>query len=390
MKLYIDSLENDKEELKRENKLIKKKLKLAIQQLKNNKSIDNSSSFLSNITLNIDDKSSQSSNEEKRGEEEKSESSSIIKNKKKKQIMEEIEKYEEKINRLNKLINVYEEQNFKLNNNIKKLKIQKMNEIKDIENKYRKENKSLKKQLAIYESKLKQINDNKNKANLNTNKKNISSVDKESKNKINKKLLKKKDKEDLSFLLNKTTTLRKQTSSLSAPSSIDKIDKYLNRKFSTLRAQRTSSVLKARKKERYNSVLYKKKAEDLLLKLFLSDLSRQNLTERLKSSKIVQKSTENNNKKIRKKKSTLKEKISSNMKKNSSGIFKSNSKNNLFEMINNINIFANNLKQNNHNVYYKSNNNSNNSSSTFISNIYRNNNFKQYTNSVNCINHKNK
>ena len=57
---------------------------------------------------------------------------------------------------------------------------------------------------------------------------------------------------DLSTLLNKTTTLRKNQSSLSATSSIDKIEKYLKRKYSTLKSQKTHKIpqaIKIKKKE---------------------------------------------------------------------------------------------------------------------------------------------
>ena len=211
-----------------------------------------------------------------------------------------------------------------------------------------------------------------------------------------------KEKDDLSFLLNKTTNIRKSQASLSATSSIDRIEKYLKRKYSTLKSQktqRTSSILKLKKKDKNNSVLNKKKTEDLM-KLFLNDSNHQNLTERIRSSRIVQKSDDNmayynqycNKNKVKiDKKNIFKETVSSNViKKTRANIIKkSNFKNNLFEMINNINninIFPNNLKQNN-NMYYKSISNNNNSSFT---NNYKNDILKQYNNNTYHLNHKKK
>ena len=177
-----------------------------------------------------------------------------------------------------------------------------------------------------------------------------------------------KEKDDLSFLLNKTTNIRKSQASLSATSSIDRIEKYLKRKYSTLKSQktqRTSSILKLKKKDKHNSVLNKKKTEDLM-KLFLNDSNHQNLTERIRSSRIIQKSDDNmayynqycNKNKVKiDKKNIFKETVSSNViKKTRANIIKkSNFKNNLFEMINkinNINIFQNNLNQNNNILYF--------------------------------------
>ena len=83
--------------------------------------------------------------------------------------------------------------------------------------------------------------------------------------------------------------------SLSATSSIDKIEKYLKRKFSTLRAQKTHKIpqsIKIKKKEKNNPTASKKKAEDLM-KLFLNDSSHLNLTDRIKGNRLVQKSDDN-------------------------------------------------------------------------------------------------
>ena len=205
---------------------------------------------------------------------------------------------------------------------------------------------------------------------------------------------------DLSTLLNKTTTLRKNQSSLSATSSIDKIEKYLKRKYSTLKSQKTHKIpqaIKIKKKDKNNSMTNnKKKAEDLM-KLFLNDSSHLNLTERIKGSKIVQKSDDNsayfnkycNNKnRIKNKKRILNESSSSIMlKKARANLAKKSFKNNLFEMINNINninIFSNNPKQTHYNMYYKSNNNNNCS----FNNVYETDMVKQYNNSACNINAK--
>ena len=190
---------------------------------------------------------------------------------------------------------------------------------------------------------------------------------------------------------------KREGSSLSATSSLDRIEKYLKRKYSTLKSQKTqktSSVLKLRKKEKNNSMIDKKKTEDLI-KLFLNDSNNhKNLTERIRSSRIVQKSDDNtayynqycNKKNQNEKKNIFKEiKISNSSiakKTRANLIKKSNLKNNnLFEMINNINninIFANNIKQNNNNMYYKSINNNN---SSFCNN-YKNDLSKQFNNST--------
>ena len=71
---------------------------------------------------------------------------------------------------------------------------------------------------------------------------------------------------DLSILLNKTTTLRKNQASLSATSSIDKIEKYLKRKYSTLKSQKTHKVpqsIKIKKKEKNNSSITSKKKQKI-------------------------------------------------------------------------------------------------------------------------------
>ena len=141
-----------------------------------------------------------------------------------------------------------------MSNNIKKINEQynkELNEAKDSKNKYKKEIKLLKKQLLISESKLKHITEiNTNNINNNNSKnsqpkKNIFKT--QSNNSIHVsndistyRIPSNNKKIDLSVLLNKTTTLRKSQASLSATSSIDKIEKYLKRKFSTLRAQKTN------------------------------------------------------------------------------------------------------------------------------------------------------
>ena len=136
------------------------------------------------------------------------------------------------------------------------------------------------------------------------------------------------------------------------------------------------------------------------MKLFLNDSNHLNLTERIKSSRMIQKSDDNmayynqycnKNKSKIDKKNIFKETISSNViKKTKANLSKRTKiKSNIFEMINNINninIFANNLKQNN-NMYFKSISNNNNSS---FCNNYKNDILKQYNNNTYHLNHKKK
>lgn len=399
MKLYIDSLETEKEELKYKNKLKKDKIEQLSQKLINIKNTDDENSL---IIIRQEETSLINSSQDTKTENESTNHFGTFR------------RFEEEILELRKKLQNYEDQNNNLSNNIKKLKEQyndKLNEIKDLENKYKKESKLLKKQLLLAENKIKQLNEiNSNYYNKNLKKNNVLKTNKsnnsiqilndiESNHSMHKKSS--KEKVDLSFLLNKTTNIRKsQGSSLSATSSIDRIEKYLKRKYSTLKSQksqRTASILKLKKKEKNNSMLNKKKTEDLM-KLFLNDSNHQNLTERIRSSRIVQKSDDNlayynqycnkNRAKIDKK-NIFKETIYSNATKKtkSSLTKKSNFKNNLFEMINNINninIFANNLKQNN-NMYYKSISSNNNSS---FCNNYKSDILKQYNNNTNILHKK--
>ena len=374
MKLYIDSLETEKEELKYKNKLKKAKIEQLSQKLSNAKNTDEDQSL---IIIQPEETSLMNSSQDT-----KTENDSMVKYGK-------FRRFEEEIAELKNQILTYEEQNKNLSNNIKKLKEQynnKLSEIRESESKYKKEIKVLKKQIVVYENKIKQLNEINNTSSNNNNNKNCQSrknIFKPNKSSNSIQILNEvesnrsmhripsKGKDELGFLLNRTNNLRKtQGSSLSASSSIDRIEKYLKRKYSTLKyqkSQRTSSMIKLRKKEKNNSVLNKKKTEDLM-RLFLNDSNHQNFTERIRSNRIVQKSDDNmayynqycNKKKYKnEKKNSFKETISSNIikrPKNSTNR-KSGFKNNLFEMINNINIFANNLKQSNNNIYYKSNNN---------------------------------
>ena len=126
----------------------------------------------------------------------------------------------------------------------------KVKEIKELEIKYKKDNKLLKKQLLLAENKIKQLNEvNSNYNNKNIKKKNMFKATKNNNsiqilNDIESihfihKISSSKEKNDLSFLLNKTTNIRKsQGSSLSATSSIDRIEKYLKRNNSTLQSQK--------------------------------------------------------------------------------------------------------------------------------------------------------
>ena len=402
MKLYIDSLETEKEELKYKNKLKKEKIEQLSQKLNNIKNIDDDQSL---IIIRQEETSLMNSSQDTKTENESTNHFGRFR------------RFEEEISELKINLQNYEEQNKNLKNNIKKLKElynNKVNEIKELEIKYKKDNKLLKRQLLLAENKIKQLNEvNSNYNNKNTQKKNMFKANKnnnsiqilndiETNNSMHK-ISSSKEKDDLSFLLNKTTNIRKsQGSSLSATSSIDRIEKYLKRKYSTLKSQKsqkTASVLKLKKKDKNNSMLNKKKTEDLM-KLFLNDSNHLNLTERIKSSRMIQKSDDNmayynqycnKNKSKIDKKNIFKETISSNViKKTKANLSKRTKiKSNIFEMINNINninIFANNLKQNN-NMYFKSISNNNNSS---FCNNYKNDILKQYNNNTYHLNHKKK
>ena len=402
MKLYIDSLESEKEELKYKNHLKKLKIEQLTQKISNlkNNTIDDQST----IILREDTSSSHDS---------KTENESVSQ-------VGKFRKFEEEIIELKKELDKFKEQNKNLSNNIKKINEQynkELNEAENIKNKYKKEIKVLKKQLLISESKLKHITEINTNNITNNNSKNSQPKKNIFKTQSNNSIHVSNDismhripsnnkKIDLSILLNKTTTLRKNQSSLSATSSIDKIEKYLKRKFSTLRAQKTHKIpqsIKIKKKEKNNnnSMTSKKKAEDLM-KLFLNDSSHLNLTDRLKGNRVIQKSDDNsayynkycNKNKIKNKKRTIMQESSSSImiKKARANLAKKSFKNNLFEMINNINninIFPNNPKQTHYNMYYKSNNNNNNSNCSF-SNVYEIDIMRQYNNSAYNINSKKK
>ena len=403
MKLYIDSLESEKEELKYKNHLKKLKIEQLSQKISNlkNNTIDDQST----IILREETSSSHDS---------KSDNESVSQ-------LGKFRKFEEEIIELKKELDKYKEQNKNLSNNIKKINEQynkELNEAKDIKNKYKKEIKLLKKQLLISESKLKHITEINTNNITNNNSKNSQPKKNIFKTQSNNSIHVSNDismhripsnnkKIDLSVLLNKTTTLRKNQSSLSATSSIDKIEKYLKRKFSTLRAQKTHKMpqsIKIKKKDKNNnnnSITSKKKAEDLM-KLFLNDSSHLNLTDRIKGSRLIQKSDDNsayynkycNKNKIKNKKRTILQESNSSImiKKARANIAKKSFKNNLFEMINNINninIFPNNPKQTHYNMYYKSNNNNNNSNCSF-NNGYEYDMMRQYNNSAYNINSKKK
>ena len=402
MKLYIDSLEKEKEELKYKNHLKKLKIEQLTQKLSSvkNNSIDDQSI----IILREDTSSSRDS---------KTENESVSQ-------IGKFRKFEEEIIELKKELDKFKEQNKNLSNNIKKINEQynkELNEAKDTKNKYKKEIKMLKNQLMISESKLKHITEISTNNITNNNSKNSQPKKNIFKTQSNNSIHVSNDislhripsnnkKIDLGILLNKTTTLRKNSSSLSATSSIDKIEKYLKRKFSTLRQQKTHKItqsIKIQKKEKNNnnnSITSKKKAEDLM-KIFLNDSSHLNLTDRIKGNRIVQKSDDNsayynkycNKNNIKNKKRTILQESSSSImiKKARANLAKKSFKNNLFEMINNINninIFSNNPKPTHYNMYYKSNNNSNSNCS--FNNVYEIDMMKQYNNSAYNINSKKK
>ena len=238
MKLYIDSLETEKEELKYKNHLKKLKIEQLTQKINNlrNNTIDDQST----IILRDDTSSSH---------ETKTENESISQ-------VGKFRKFEEEIFELKKELDKFKEQNKNLSKNIKKINEQynkELEEVENIKNKYKKEIKILKKQLLISESKLKHIREINANNIINNNSKNSQPKKNILKTQSNNSIHVSNDismhripsnnkKIDLSVLLNKTTTLRKNQSSLSATSSIDKIEKYLKRKFYTLRAKKTHKM----------------------------------------------------------------------------------------------------------------------------------------------------
>ena len=201
MKLYIDSLETEKEELKYKNKLKKIKIDQLSQKLSNIKF--NTEDDHSTIIVHEDTSSSRDS---------KTENESISQ-------VGKFRKFEEEIIELKKELDKFKEQNKNLSNNIKKINEQynkELNEAKDSKNKYKKEIKLLKKQLLISESKLKHITEiNTNNINNNNSKnsqpkKNIFKT--QSNNSIHvsndismHRIPSNNKKIDLSILLNKTT-----------------------------------------------------------------------------------------------------------------------------------------------------------------------------------------
>ncbi len=400
MKLYIDNLEAEIEELKYKNKLKKTRIEQLSQRINSMKLIEEDPSLL--FVGQEETSSSQDT---------KTENENANKNCK-------FRRFEEEILELKNKLQKYEEQNNNLSNNIKKLKDEnavKINEIRELENKYKKENKSLKKKLLVSESKIKQLSELNSYSNYNnkniqlkktvcTNKSNnsIQNInDLESNNSVYKKSSKEKD--DINFALNKTTRFRKnKASTISATSSIDKIGKYLRRKYSTLKAhksQRISTILKLTKNKKNNNSMITTKKTDDIMKILLNDSNHNNFTERIKVNRSVQKSDENTayyNGYIKKviikndKNNLFKETNSSNtIKKTKVNLTKKTKiKNNIFEMINNtnnINILYNNLKQSNHNSYYKSNN-----SNSSFNNNYKIDMIKQQYNNNNTSNLNNK
>ena len=169
MKLYIDSLETEKEELKYKNKLKKIKLEQLSQKLSSIK--QNTEDDQSTIILHEETSSSHDS---------KTENESVSQ-------VGKFRKFEEEIIQLKKELDKYKEQNKNLSNNIKKIKEQynkELDEAKDAKNKYKKEIKMLKKQLLISESKLKHMTE------INTNNiTNINSKNSQPKKNMNQYLL---------------------------------------------------------------------------------------------------------------------------------------------------------------------------------------------------------
>lgn len=326
----------------------------------------------------------------------------------------EIQTLKTEIERIKQILVSYEEQNLKLANNEKKLKsqiIKKEQELANIEEKYKDQINKLTSKYLVLEEKLKSYSPTPNSSNNKTS--NYSSGLNSQEDPLSKSQL----------------PLRKKTSQGSkSSSSLNNIEKYLQQKihsknlinnntnYGSTSNNNNNKINLSREKSFNNkpnesnsyiahndSMIVSKKHDDFLSK-------QDFVTKKILKDSINKKQDIRNKKKGHNRQRSLEEVARFLRNKNSSLIkemlFNSNNNNNThnsiskqrsnkkvndgsnkkahFELVNNINIYTNTLKQDNHNVYVKANmasSNSNNSNkntndkSAGLSNIYGTNHF---------------
>jgi len=180
------------------------------------------------------------------------------------------------------------------------------------------------------------------------------------------------------------------SSSFSTSSSIDKIEKYLKNKISNKNISKSkknnNQILNYEniKKEKLlnENIFLSNKNNDFLAKLLMNE-TNISISNQKKKNHNRHRSLENSNKLLKKKHSAIFKEILMNStnesklnKKNSNKNINHssknfNKKNGCFEMVNNINIYTNTLKQDNNNIFYKPNSNSYNSNQYGIKNHYK-------------------
>ena len=366
LKLYAESLQSDIEDLEKENKRLLNKLNYYKKKgnILDDKDFEDESNYKSN-------------------------KSKILNENSKDDEMNEI-KLELKNNLI--LLKSYEEQNLKLSNVEKRLKnllVKKEKEYLDNEKKLKEEIKILNKKIIHYEEKLKKIS---NLGNVSFN---------NSSNAIKPSSSSTAHKEENSNVYSggrsaNHSNRKNSSTSLSASSSIDKIERYLKNKILNKNSKfnHNQNIINNMKKGKIqNQSLLSKRNDEFFSKLLMNE-SDINSSSQKKKFHNRHRSLENNNKLLRNKHSSIFKDIinssvnnsklnthrngNNNSRKNSNNSnIRNNSKNEHIEMVNNINIYTNTLKQDNHNVYYKTNiaNSSNNSNTNknIVNHIYNNN-----------------
>ena len=429
MKLYVDSLEAEKSDVQEELKKVKVKMKGLLKERnqhnymhinKDNNTLDKE------ISLNTLRKNNEKLNDQLEGA-----------YKKEKELMKQI-------NDLKNLCKSYEEQTNNLTETTKKLRDrlnEKEKELKEQTEKLKTDIQNLKQKETFYEEKIKELlkvnnvissygtTDNKKYTKINNvqnnnynnfcnNSQNIHNYN--FNNNINnnyclkstsyipsKKSLMKTEAEDMTLRLNRTQTIRKsKPTTLSATVSIDRIEKYLNQKYSTIKPKKRVTMVKVKLIERNNKGLSQhhsllmptEKNDDFFSRMFLlnetqnkkqkqfRDSSLENSIKTLKlqkakQSQIIKDILNQSGLKVNKnfKKININKNLNSsasnmkmkNTKRKSSSIIRNSDNKNLFDLINNINNFAGTLNKGNHNIFARSsvcNSSSNNSGKQNITN----------------------
>ena len=360
LKLLCESLQSEIEDLEKENEILLSKLN------KNKKQLSNEIS---------DDESFKKENIKKENKEEKKE---------KKELQLELK------NTLF-LLKKYEEQNLNLSNCEKKLKnllIKKEKEYLENENKLKEEITILNKRILNLEEKNKK---NANSGNISLH--NYSNPNFFNSIKASSLTSYREDKNsNIHYVKNSSQSNRKNSSSsFSASASIDKIEKYLKNKYSkkniSNRKKTNNQILnydniKKEKIQNENIFFFNKNNTDFLTKLLMNETNMSTSNQKKKHHNR-HKSLENSTKLLKKKHSAIFKEILMNSSNESKLKRKNTSKNinknnftnnkNCFEMVNNINIYTNTLKQDNNNVFYKPNvaSNSYNSNQFNVKNYYK-------------------